>query len=219
MKRKVSASILNSDLLHLADEVSLLEHAKVDMLHFDVMDGIFVPNLSFGIPVLQAVAGNSHLFMDVHLMIIRPHLYITEFAKAGADMITFHLESESDPVETIRLIHEAGCKAGISIKPGTPGEAVLPYLDMVENVLVMTVEPGFGGQSFIWEMTDKIHMIRDALGERDVMLQVDGGINDETVNAAVNAGADLLVAGSYLFKHPDMNAAVQLLRCGNEGSV
>ena len=217
LKRQVSASILNSDLLHLSDEIGRLENAKVDMLHFDVMDGIFVPNLSFGMPVLQAVAGKTLLFMDVHLMITRPHLYIEEFARSGADMITFHLESESDPIETIRQIHEAGCKAGVSVKPGTPGEAVLPYIDMVENILVMTVEPGFGGQSFIWEMTDKIRMIREALGERNVMLQVDGGINAETVEAVVTAGADLLVAGSFLLKHPDICTAVQLLRGGSEG--
>ena len=217
MKRQVSASILNSDLLHLADEIARLEMAGVDMLHFDVMDGLFVPNISFGIPVLQAVAKKSQLFMDVHLMISRPHLYIADFARSGADMITFHLESESDPAETIRLIHEAGCKAGISVKPGTPGEALLPYLDSVENVLVMTVEPGFGGQSFIWEMTDKIRLLRQAIGSREIHLQVDGGINAETVHAAVEAGADLLVAGSYLLGHPDMPAAVQTLRCGSEG--
>lgn len=212
LKQQVSASILNSDLLHLDNEISRLASADVDMLHFDVMDGIFVPNLSFGIPVLQAVAGSSRLFMDVHLMIVRPHLYVKEFAQAGADMITFHLESESDPAETIRMIHEAGCKAGISVKPGTPGEMVLPYLDSVDNILVMTVEPGFGGQSFIWEMTEKIRMIRQAIGSRPITLQVDGGINADTVDAAVEAGADLLVAGSYLFKHPDMQTAVQSLR-------
>ncbi|MBP0972275.1 MAG: ribulose-phosphate 3-epimerase [Oscillospiraceae bacterium] len=212
MKRYVSASILNSDLLHLADEISRLEQAEVDMLHFDVMDGIFVPNISFGIPVLQAVAKQSRLFMDVHLMIARPHLYIADFARSGANMITFHLESESDPAETIRMIHEAGCKAGISVKPGTPGEAVLPYIDQVENILIMTVEPGFGGQSFMYDMTEKVRLVRNAVGERPVFVQVDGGINADTVGAAVEAGADLLVAGSYLFTHPDMKAAVQTLR-------
>lgn len=214
MERKISASILNADLLHLEESIRRAEQAGVDMLHFDVMDGVFVPNISFGMPLLQAASDLSDLFMDVHLMITDPIRYIEDFAKAGADMITFHLESVSDPFQTIRLIHDHGCTAGISIKPNTPARAVLPFLEEVENILVMTVEPGFGGQSYMHHTNDKIAQIRYWLdkSKHKTYLEVDGGINAQTILEADAAGADLYVAGSYLFRSEDMYAAVQSLR-------
>ena len=217
METQVSASILNADLLHLEEEVRRLENAGADMLHYDVMDGIFVPNISFGLPVMRAISDITELFMDVHLMIQRPHVYIQDFVQAGADMITFHLESESDPLETIRAIHNAGCKAGISVRPGTPGVAVKPYLDELDNILVMTVEPGFGGQGFMHDMLDKIHEIRKMIVDKPITLQVDGGINAQTALLVSEAGAGLLVAGSYLFRHADLCEAVQTLRVKKEG--
>lgn len=214
MKNKISASILNADLLHLEDVVRKLEAAKTDMLHFDVMDGVFVNNISFGIPILTALSEATSMYKDVHLMITDPIRYVDAFASAGADMITFHLESESDPIETIRAIHAAGCKAGISIKPATPAEAVFPYLDQVEMVLVMTVEPGFGGQGFIHEMTDKISEIRRQANDSglSLMIEVDGGINNDTAPIVWDAGADVFVVGSYLFRHENLVDAMNGLR-------
>ncbi len=212
MDIKISASILSADLLHLEDEVRRVEAAGTDMLHYDVMDSVFVPNISFGLPVLQAVSGATDLFLDVHLMMRDPLRYIQDFAKAGADMITFHLESASDPFQTIAAIHDCGLKAGIALKPATPARAVLPFLDDVENILVMTVEPGFGGQRYLHEMDQKIARIRSLLEGRRVYLQVDGGINGETTAEAVRAGADLLVAGSYLFGMDDMGKGIAEMR-------
>lgn len=214
MEPKISVSILNADLLHLGDAVRQVESSGAEMLHFDVMDGIFVPNISFGMPILAAVSDKTKLFLDVHLMIREPIHYVRDFKDAGADMITFHLEGASDPFAVIECIHASGCKAGIALKPATPARAVLPYLDEVENILVMTVEPGFGGQSYLHAMNEKISEIRRMIGTRKVHLQVDGGINAETVREAAAAGADLLVAGSYLFRADDMATAVQSLRGG-----
>lgn len=214
MERKISVSILNSDLLHLEESVRRVEASGAEMLHFDVMDGLFVPNISFGMPILEAVNRLTDLFLDVHLMIHDPIRYVEAFRAAGADMITFHVESASDPFRTIDLIHSLGCKAGISVKPGTPARAVLPFVQEVENILVMTVEPGFGGQGYIHEMNDKIREIRRMIGDRETYLQVDGGINAETVKEAAANGADLMVAGSFLFKAPDMRDAVSALRTG-----
>lgn len=214
MKNQISASILNADLLHLEDVVRKLEAAKTDMLHFDVMDGVFVNNISFGIPILNALSEATDMYKDVHLMITNPIKYVDAFAKAGADLITFHFESTSDPMETINAIHAAGCKAGISIKPATPAEAVFQFLDKVEMVLVMTVEPGFGGQGFIHETTAKITAIRREADNRglSLMIEVDGGINNETAPIVWNAGADVFVVGSYLFRHKNIVEAVDGLR-------
>lgn len=214
MDRQISVSILSADLLHLEDEVRRLEQAGADMLHFDVMDGLFVPNISFGLPVLEAISGATSLYMDVHLMINDPLRYIRNFAKSGAQLITFHVESASDPFQTIEEIHAHGCKAGLSLKPGTPARAILPFLEEIDLVLVMTVEPGFGGQSYLHDMTAKIAEIKEMIGERSIRLEVDGGINAETAPLAAGAGADVLVTGSYLFRQKDMGAAVRQLRTG-----
>ncbi len=214
MKRRISASILNADLLRLGEEVQRAKQAGVDMLHFDVMDGCFVPNISFGMPVLKAVSDNSDLFMDVHLMIQNPLRYVPDFVRDGADGITFHLECGDDSFQTIEKIHGLGCKAGISLKPATPARAVLPFLDEVENILIMTVEPGFGGQSYLHEMNEKIRAVREMIGRRNCTLEVDGGINPDTIQEAAAAGADLFVAGSYLFRSEDIHAAVRSLAEG-----
>lgn len=215
MKQIVTcASMLNADLANLERMAKELTCSGVDMLHFDVMDGVFVPNISFGFPVLEAVRRSTDLFLDVHLMIIDPLRYIPQFLAAGANLITFHLESKSDPYETIRAIKEGGAQAGIVIKPGTPYEAVLPFMELVDVVLVMTVEPGFGGQSFLWEMLDKVRALRAYIDEKqlNVRIQVDGGINDQTIGAAVSAGAEMLVVGSYLFRQPSLSEGVQALK-------
>ena len=206
MEYKVSASVLSADMLRLENEIRKMEDSGIDMLHFDVMDGVFVNNISYGLPILQAVDGCTDMFLDVHLMITDPLKYIKRFADCGADLITFHLESQSDVRETIKAIRECGVKASISIKPGTPAEAVFEYLPLVDMVLVMTVEPGFGGQSFIYDTLDKIRSIRSKINELGLSadVEVDGGINAETAPLVREAGANVLVSGSYLFKAEDM---------------
>ena len=201
-KIQVSASILSADMCNLEAVVRTLETSGTDMLHFDVMDGRFVDNISFGIPVLEAIRKKTDLFLDVHLMISDPLHYAERFAKAGANGITFHLESESDPQKTIDAIHACGIPAGIVIKPNTPAEAVLPYLPSVEMVLVMTVEPGFGGQSFLWEMLKKVQFLRRKAAEQglSVNIQVDGGVYVENVREVLDAGANVIVAGSAVFR-------------------
>lgn len=214
----VSASILSADLLNLESEIKKLEEADVNMVHFDVMDGVFVNNISFGIPVLEKLSKASrYMELDVHLMITDPLKYVKAFDKAGADIITFHLESESDTAETIRTIYEeTDCTAGLAIKPDTPAEAVFPYIDMgmLDMILVMTVEPGFGGQKFM-DMSEKIRKIReyaDSVGEYELDIEVDGGINADTADIVKKAGANVLVSGSYLFKAENMKETVNILR-------
>ena len=182
--------------------------------HYDVMDGHFVPNISVGIPVLKSLKRYASVPLDVHLMISEPLKYIADFAKAGADIITFHVESDSDPVETIKAIREAGCKPSISVKPGTPAEAIFPYLELVDMVLVMTVEPGFGGQSFMADMMPKARAIRDEITKRglDVMVEVDGGISEKNAALCAENGIDVLVSGSTIFGASDATAMIALIR-------
>ncbi len=208
------ASVLSADMRNLEKVSKELESSGVDMLHFDVMDGVFVPNLSFGFPILKAVDMSTNLFLDVHLMITDPLRYISQTISAGADLITFHIESSSAPYETIAAIKNGGVKAGIVIKPGTPYEAILPFIELVDVVLVMTVEPGFGGQSFMEDMLDKVRALRKYIDDRNlsVHIQVDGGINDKTIAKAVEAGADMLVVGSYLFNQSSISDGLEVLR-------
>lgn len=214
MKNQISASVLSADLMNFSSEIKKMEQSGIDMLHFDVMDGVFVKNITFGLPVLEAVRKQTDLVLDVHLMITDPLKYVREFAKFGADIISFHLESESDAMETINAIRECGVKAALAIKPATPAEAVFEYLPYLDMVLVMTVEPGFGGQSIIPETIEKVRIIREKLNSlgMDTPIQVDGGINDKTFADAADAGANVLVSGSYLFKAESMAEAADKIR-------
>ena len=203
MKTIISPSILAADFNVLGQQIQAVEKSGATYLHIDVMDGMFVPSISFGMPVIASIRKNSKLVFDVHLMIEEPLRYIEEFAKCGADIITFHLEAAKERTEeTIDKIHDFGCKAGLSIKPGTPVSEIEPYLKKVEMILIMTVEPGFGGQKYISACTEKIQETR-ALAEKYGLamdIQVDGGINEETASIVKTAGANVLVAGSSVFK-------------------
>lgn len=214
MKNYVSASILSADMLNLEREIRRLEKSGVDMLHFDVMDGVFVNNITYGLPVLQQVRKATDMTLDVHLMITDPLKYVKNFADFGADIITFHTESKSDPEETVRAIRSCGVRAAAAIKPATAAETVFDLLPELDMVLVMTVEPGFGGQSFIESTVEKIAILRrriDSLG-LDCDIQVDGGINHETSPIVRKAGANVLVSGSYLFRADDLAETVRSLK-------
>lgn len=207
----VSPSILSADFANLERDVKLVENSGADWIHVDVMDGHFVPNISIGIPVVESLRKVTELPLDVHLMIENPQKYIPHFAKAGADIITFHLEAVDNILETINLIKSFNIKVGISIKPKTSAEEVLPYLDKVDLVLVMTVEPGFGGQTFMKDCASKIAVIKENAPE-DLVIQVDGGINDETAKICTSHGANSIVAGNYIYKNADVKQAIASLR-------
>ena len=200
MAVKVSPSLLAADFINLKDELRRLEENKVDMLHFDVMDGIFVPNISFANPILKQIKENTDIPLDVHLMIDRPHRYIKDFAKY-ADFLGFHFEAGSDVAETLKEISALGCKSCLTIKPKTAAEEIFEFLPLCDMVLVMSVEPGFGGQSFMPESLPKVTALKQEIARLglETLVEIDGGINGETAPLAVNAGADVLVAGSYLF--------------------
>ena len=210
----ISPSILSADFCRLEEDCRLVLDAGAQMLHFDVMDGHFVPNISFGVPVLASLhRGMPSAFFDVHLMISHPLAYVDAFAKAGAELINFHLESEDDPGAVLDAIRAAGCKTGMTIKPGTPAEELSPWLDRLDLVLVMSVEPGFGGQKFQSSALRKLEALKAEREARGLpfLLEVDGGVNAETAPFCVEAGADVLVAGSAVFSAADPAAEVRAL--------
>lgn len=197
----LSSSILSADFSILGEQVQEAFKAGSEYIHVDVMDGLFVPSISFGMPVLKSIRKATKAVLDVHLMIQNPIRYIDEFAKCGADIITVHVEACDNLDETIDAIKNAGCKVGLSIKPGTPTDVLLPYLDRIDMVLIMTVEPGFGGQKFIDYTMDKIKAIRSEINSRGLLVdvEIDGGVTRDNVLEIVNAGANVIVAGSAVF--------------------
>ena len=211
---KISPSVLACDLSRLADEVSVIEKAGAEMAHLDVMDGVFVPNMSFGMPVIEALKKHSGIIFDVHIMIVNPEKYADRFIDAGADIVTFHYEATEDPAALLDSIRARGVKSAISIKPATPAEAIFPLLDKCDMVLVMTVEPGYGGQSFMPDMLPKIKALREEITRRglDIDIEVDGGINAKTAELVKEAGANVLVAGSSVFCAEDRAVAIDALR-------
>lgn len=198
----LAPSLLAADFNILGQQIKETEESGAEYLHIDVMDGIFVPSISFGMPLIRSIRGTSGQFFDVHLMIVNPERYIREFAECGADGITFHLEAVGQPQKVLEEIHAAGLKAGISIKPGTPLEAVYPYLPETELVLIMSVEPGFGGQPFMPEAYERIGRLRSYIDQNrlPVKIEVDGGVGKKNVREVIGAGADICVAGSAVFK-------------------
>ncbi len=209
---QIAPSILSADFARLGAEVRAVEKGGADLIHIDVMDGHFVPNLTFGPVVVKHIRPYTHLPFDVHLMMTNPARFIPDFARAGADMITVHLESDEDTADLISLIKKEGKKVGLSIRPKTSVSKLLPFLPMIDLVLVMSVEPGFGGQVFIPQSLEKIAALKDLIGRKPVQISVDGGINHITAPACVLAGADILIAGSYVFGHKSYARQIERLK-------
>lgn len=208
---KLAPSLLAADFLNLQRDIATIEQAGCDYLHFDVMDGRFVNNISFGLPLLEAIRPSTNLILDCHLMIAQPSRYIKAFADAGADIITFHVEVDEDIVDNIDRIRYLDKKVGLAINPHTETDMIMPYLDMIDMVTVMTVQPGFGGQSFRPELLANIEMFSEYLyrNRLNADIQVDGGINLTNVDQVLDAGANVIVAGSAIFGAPDVTTAVK----------
>ena len=213
---KISPSLLSADFMNLQRDIEQMEALGADWVHIDVMDGIFVPNITIGIPVVQAIRKITKLTLDVHLMITQPIRYVEQFCKAGADILTIHVEADTQEnnLAALARIRELGVKAAISLKPGTPAEAAEPYLDKVDMILVMTVEPGFGGQSFMVDMMPKVVALRRRLDQVNpgCHLQVDGGVDGKTHTVCKESGADVLVSGSAYFRNPDKPGYIALIQ-------
>ncbi|MEG1527813.1 MAG: ribulose-phosphate 3-epimerase [Clostridia bacterium] len=208
----ISPSLLSFDFANIGKEAQELTANGADMLHCDVMDGVFVPNITFGIKFINDINKVCENVLDVHLMIINPEKYVELFISSGADIVTIHLEACGCVKETLQLIRNNGAKAGLSIKPNTPVEAIKPYLDLVDLILIMSVEPGFGGQGFIDGSLEKIKQARNLIGDRNILLEVDGGISQKNSAEVIKAGANCLVAGSAIFKSNDRAKSIIDLR-------